>query len=104
MGTRKEAVDATTKAYWSTFFKGSGYGEALTKDVPRRVAMAVAAQSQAKYRSAHVVPSGHAKRSTGGFILEGFFRGNKADGSGVDHKAFCSEFDAQGTLVSMKVI
>lgn len=105
----RQAVDQTTEAYWTDYFKE--YGKAWVRKIPRRVASAIAAEVKRTAKAgevtapplvrANIAPLGWAKSPTGGLIFEGIFRGSAADTRRV-HRAFRAEFDPAGALIALR--
>lgn len=111
-GHARTALDSTAKAYWEAYF--GPYGKAWTRDVPRRVAMAVAdgvkkaaatgGRAAPRIAKAKLAPLAWAPTITGGLEFEGVLRLTAADARGktvVLHRAFSAEFDTLGKLVNL---
>lgn len=109
-GTSKQAADKATDAYWREYFKGSGYGAELVREIPRRVAQAFAAhlkksasKGQIKGR-VQVVPLAWAPTATGGMTFEGALRSNHVTNgqSRTIIQLFAADFDPSANLTKLE--
>lgn len=109
MTLQKLAVDSAAEDYWTEYFSDSGYGEELTRDIPRKVHAQLTAglARTARKRSlnptfsgAAITPLGLVKTQTGA-RFEGAI-GVTAHLKGRKPKrvvrAFCAHLDSQGRV------
>lgn len=76
---KKIAIDEAAKKYWKLLYSDMGYGEALVRDIPRRIKAALLDNKNVASvtDSATIVPVGFAKNDSG-VVVEGLFKDAKS--------------------------
>jgi len=97
---KKIAVDEAAKKYWKMLFKELGYGEALVRDIPRRIKAALVDNKKVASvnESAVVVPVAHAVDGDNR-IIEGIY----SDGA-KSKLLFRASLDSRGDVTEIRTI
>jgi 5'-deoxynucleotidase YfbR-like HD superfamily hydrolase len=94
---KKVAVDSAAQEYWKLLYKE--YGEALVRDIPRRVKAALATSKKIASADveATVLPLAHVKRGDVLFV-EGTYQDDK------EHLMFFASFDESGDVKNVRTV
>lgn len=94
---KKTALDESAKKYWKLLFKDLGYGEALVRDIPRRIKAALQENKKVASidESADIMPVAHAMTENGA-ILEGLYKDSKV------RLMFQASLDKDGNITGLK--
>ncbi len=96
MTIKKIAIDEAAKKYWKLLYSEMGYGEALVKDIPRRIKAALVDNKKiaSVTDSASILPIAMTKTESGA-IVEGLFKDSKSK------LMFKASIDAEGNVASI---
>jgi hypothetical protein len=94
---KKEAVDSKAKEYWSSLW--AEYGEALTRDIPRRIKSALVADKKiaSVVEAAQILPIAQTKENDR-VLIEGIYR----DASTKTKLMFQASLDKEGNIESIR--
>lgn len=100
MPINKVAVDEAAKKYWKMLFADMGYGEALVRDIPRRIKAALVDNKRVASVSnnASIIPIAVAKSSDNGIVIEGLFKDTKTK------LLFKASLDNDGSVLDMQSV
>jgi hypothetical protein len=97
---KKIALDEAAKKYWKMLFKELGYGEALVRDIPRRIKAALVDNKKVAGvdASAVIIPVAHAVNGESR-VIEGIY----SDGS-RSKLLFRAALDSRGDVTDIRTI
>lgn len=99
MAMNKVAVDEMAKKYWKLLYADLGYGEALVRDIPRRIKAALVDMKRVASvtESAVVIPIAVAKQGSN-VVMEGMLKDAKT------RLLFKASLDSDGNVSSVSSI
>lgn len=106
---KKIAVDSAAEDYWTEYFADSGYGEELTREIPRKVhaeferGLTRAAKKHGvnpKFSQAYITPLAYQKTQSGARFEGAIALTAAAKGKPAKQitRAFCAQLDASGKV------